>query len=102
MQDKAQFELKAANGLYDTKQDQMRLADNIEISSTAGYSGRLSEAVVDVKKGNVVSERPVEVTMPNGTLNADRMEVVNNGEVVRFDGGVLMNLILNSGDAHDQ
>jgi lipopolysaccharide export system protein LptC len=98
MHDKAQFELKAANGLYDTKQDQMRLVDNIEISSTAGYSGRLSEAVIDVKRGNVVSEHPVEVTMLNGTLNANRMEVVNSGEVVRFGGGVLMDLILNSGE----
>jgi lipopolysaccharide export system protein LptC len=98
MQDKAHFELKAAKGLYNAKQDQMRLLDKIEISSTAGYSGRLSEAVVDLKKGNVLSEHPVEVTMLNGTLNASRMEVVDNGEVVRFDGGVLMDLILNSGE----
>jgi lipopolysaccharide export system protein LptC len=97
MQDKAQFEMTAANGLYDTKTDQMQLADDIQISSTSGYSGRLSEAVIDVKKGNVVSQHPVEVIMLNGTLNANRMEVVNNGELVRFDGGVSMNLILNSG-----
>jgi lipopolysaccharide export system protein LptC len=96
MQDKAQFELTATNGLYDTKADQMRLVDNIQIASSSGYSGRLSEALVDVKKGNVVSERPVEVIMLNGTLNANRMEVVNNGELIRFDGGVSMNLILNS------
>jgi lipopolysaccharide export system protein LptC len=88
--------LTATNGLYDTKADQMRLVDNIQIASSSGYSGRLSEALVDVKKGNVVSERPVEVIMLNGTLNANRMEVVNNGELIRFDGGVSMNLILNS------
>jgi lipopolysaccharide export system protein LptC len=30
-----------------------------------------------------------------GTLNANRLEIVNSGEVVRFDGGVNMTLMLN-------
>jgi lipopolysaccharide export system protein LptC len=94
MQDKAQVEMTAANGVYDTKADMMQLADDIHISSSAGYTGRLSEAIVDVKKGNVTSESPVEVIMLNGTLNANRMELTSNGEFVRFDGGVSMNLIL--------
>jgi lipopolysaccharide export system protein LptC len=96
MQDKAQVEMTAANGIYDTKTDLMRLIDDIRISSSSGYSGHLREATVDVKKGNVTSEAPVEVTMLNGTLNANRMELVNNGELVRFEGGVAMNLLMNS------
>ena len=95
MQDKAQVEMTAENGIYDTKADMMQLADDIHISSSAGYTGRLSEAIIDVKKGNVISESPVEVIMLNGTLNANRMELTNNGELVRFDGGVSMNLIMN-------
>jgi lipopolysaccharide export system protein LptC len=95
MQDKARMEMTAASGIYDAKSDVLRLTDNIQLSSSAGYSGRLSDAVIDVRKGNVVSEHPVEVTLLNGTLNASRLEVVNNGELLRFDGGVAMNLILN-------
>jgi lipopolysaccharide export system protein LptC len=95
MQDKAHMEMTAASGIYDAKSDVLRLTDNIQLSSSAGYSGRLSDAVIDVRKGNVVSEHPVEVTLLNGTLNASRLEVVNNGELLRFDGGVAMNLILN-------
>ena len=96
MQDKAQVELTAENGLYDTKSDALRLVDNIQIASSSGYSGRLKDAFIDVKKGRVVSESPVEVIMLNGTLNANRMEVIDNGELVRFDGGVEMNMNLNS------
>ena len=102
MQDKAQLEMTATSGLYDTKADVMRLADGIRISSSAGYSGRLSEARIDVKKGNISSESPVEVVMLNGTLNANRMEVVDNGEVVRFEGGVAMNLLLNSAEGEQK
>jgi lipopolysaccharide export system protein LptC len=95
MQDKAHMEMTAASGIYDAKSDLLKLTDNIQLTSSAGYSGRLSDAVIDVRKGNVVSEHPVEVTLLNGTLNASRLEVVNNGELLRFDGGVAMNLILN-------
>jgi len=99
MQDKAHMEMTAASGIYDTKSDVLRLTDNIQLSSSAGYSGRLSDAVVDVRKGDVVTEHPVEVTLLNGTLNANRLEVVNNGELLRFDGGVAMSLMLNQSDS---
>jgi lipopolysaccharide export system protein LptC len=95
MQDKAQVEMTAASGLYNTKSDQMTLTEDIRLSSSSGYSGRLSEAVVDVNKGNIVSEHPVEVIMLNGTLNANRLEVVDNGAILRFDGGVSMNMVMN-------
>jgi lipopolysaccharide export system protein LptC len=98
MQDKTMVEMTAANGLYDTKADTLRLLDDIRLSSTSGYSGRMTEAMVDVRKGDIVSEKPVEVLMLNGTLNANRLEVVNNGELVRFDGGVAMNMMINPPD----
>ena len=41
-----------------------------------------------MRNGNIVSEQPVEVKMPNGNLNANRLEVTNSGEVIRFDRGV--------------
>ena len=44
----------------------------------------MSEAVIDVRKGDVVSDRPVWVKMLNGFLNAKRLDIVENGSVVRF------------------
>ena len=34
------------------------------------------------RAGNVVSDKPVEVKMLNGTLNANRLEVADKGDVV--------------------
>jgi len=45
-----------------------------------------------VRKGHISSDKPVEVKMTRGTLNANRLEVINSGEVIRFDGGVVMHL----------
>jgi lipopolysaccharide export system protein LptC len=91
MQDKSTVEMSALSGIYDVKSEMLTLNDNIELVSSTGYEGRLTEAVVDVRKGNVVSDKPVWVKMLNGFLNAKRLDIVENGSVVRF-GDVSMTL----------
>jgi lipopolysaccharide export system protein LptC len=92
MQDKSVFEMTADSGVYDSKAEMLTLRQNIVLKSTGGFDVYLSEAVVDVHNSNVVSEKPVEVRMQQGTINANRMEVTNSGDVIRFGGGVTMML----------
>ncbi|MGE3988174.1 LPS export ABC transporter periplasmic protein LptC [Pseudorhodoplanes sp.] len=92
MVDKSRVTLSAVEGVYDTKADLLKLNQEILIISTAGYQGRLTEAQVEVKKGRIVSEKPVQMKMPQGTLDANRMEVTETGAVIRFEGGVVMML----------
>ena len=95
MQDKSSMELTARSGIYDSKGETLRLEQNILLNSSTGYQGRLSEAMVDIRKGNVVSEHPVEVRMLQGTLNANRLDIVDSGDLVRFHGGVVMDMMMN-------
>lgn len=92
MQDNSTVTLNAVEGVYDIKGDLLTLSQEIVIVSTAGYQGRLTEAKVEIKKGRIVSEKPVQLKMPQGTLDANRMEVVDSGAMIRFDGGVVMML----------
>jgi lipopolysaccharide export system protein LptC len=92
MEDKSKVTLTAVEGIYDTKADLLKLNHEILIISTAGYQGRLTEAQVEVKKGRIVSEKPVQMKMPQGTLDANRLEVTETGGLIRFDGGVVMML----------
>jgi lipopolysaccharide export system protein LptC len=94
MQDKSTVEVSATAGIYDSKGETIKLDQNIVLSSSTGYRGRLSQATVDIRKGNVLSEQPVEVDLLQGTLNANRLEIVDSGDLVRFDGGVKMILML--------
>jgi lipopolysaccharide export system protein LptC len=84
MADKSTVEMSAVSGVYNVKTEILTLNDNIELVSSTGYEGRLSEAVVDVRKGNVVSDKPVWVKMLNGFLNAKRLDIAENGSVLRF------------------
>lgn len=92
MQDKTTVEMTAVDGNYDTKAEMLTLGQRIVLSSSSGYQGILTEAIVDIKKGRIVSDKPVEVKMLQGTLNANRLEVTDTGALIRFDGGVSMML----------
>lgn len=92
MQDKSSVEMSATSGTYDMKTEMLTLKDDIHIVSSTGYEARLSEAVVDMRKGNVVSEKPVWVKLLNGFLDAHRLDIVDSGGLIRFGGGVAMTL----------
>jgi lipopolysaccharide export system protein LptC len=98
MPDKSAADLSAVTGLYDSKNETLRLDQNIVVHST-GYLGRLTEATVDIRDGHVASTRPVVVEMLQGTLNANRLEIIDSGDLVRFYGGVDMVMTLNQTDA---
>ena len=95
MKDSGPVELLAHSGLFETKADRLTLQRSIQINS-ANYQARLIEAIVNIRSGHIVSEKPVEITMLKGTINANRFELINSGEVVRFDQGVTMVLTMDA------
>ncbi|HUI98525.1 MAG TPA: LPS export ABC transporter periplasmic protein LptC [Xanthobacteraceae bacterium] len=93
MQDKSTVEVKAATGVYDTRDDMLSLHTDVVITSSTGYSAKLDEAKVDIRKNTIVSDKPVEVKMTSGTVNANHLDVSENGDLIHFDKGVEMNLV---------
>lgn len=91
MPDGGLVNLTARSGLYNTKKDLLTLTDEIVLTSES-YRGLLKEAVVDVRSGRVVSEKPVELQMLQGSMTANRFEIIDSGEIARFSGGVTVTL----------
>jgi lipopolysaccharide export system protein LptC len=85
----------ATNGTFDTKSEILTLVNNVVVRSST-YEGHLSEAVIDTKSGNVVSEKPVTLLLSNGTVNSSRLEIVQGGDLIRFDKGVTVHMRLDS------
>jgi lipopolysaccharide export system protein LptC len=99
MEDRSTVTLDALTGLFDSKQQILDLRKDIFLQSSTGYEATLSQAHVDINKGLVTSEEHVDVKLLNGTLVADRLRIINSGEVVRFEGNVVMNLVMDQPDA---
>ena len=94
MEDKSTVTLDARTGFFDSKQQMLDLRKDIFLQSSTGYEARLSQAYVDINKGTVTSDEHVDVKLLNGTLTADRLRIINSGEIVRFEGNVVMNLVM--------
>lgn len=80
--------LEAANGFYDTQKEQLELQRDVRVRTDNGYDARLKSAFVDFKAGTVVSREPVQVDVNSGTVEADAMEVGDNGKHITFIGNV--------------
>jgi lipopolysaccharide export system protein LptC len=96
MEDRSTVILDARTGFYDSKQQLLDLRKDVFLQSSTGYEAKLSQASVDMNKGTVTSDEHVDVKLLNGTLTADKLRIYNNGEVVRFEGNVVMNLIMDN------
>jgi lipopolysaccharide export system protein LptC len=92
MEDQSTVTLEAVDGRMDTKQQLLDLHKDIYLQTTNGYEAWLSQAFVDMGKGTVTSDEHVDVKWADGKLSADTMKISGGGEVVRFDGHVVMNI----------
>ena len=100
MEDRTTVTMEAKNGLFDSKQQQLDLRKDIFLQSSSGYEARLSQALIDMGKGTVTSKEHVDVKLLNGTLTADGLSILDGGEVVRFEGHVVMNLVMDNPSAN--
>jgi lipopolysaccharide export system protein LptC len=99
MQDKDVVNVTAKSGTYATKADNVVLHDEIVVTSQNGYKALLREAAIEMKKGGVVSNQPVDITLPNGWLKSNRMEIVDSGDIIRFERGVTLYIEAEKGGA---
>jgi lipopolysaccharide export system protein LptC len=88
MKEQDTFETTAKDGVYNSKTELLTLSEDILVTSTSGYRAELSEAVVDMKGGRIVSEKPVKLNTSAWHINANRMEIAESGDYMRFDRGV--------------
>jgi lipopolysaccharide export system protein LptC len=92
MEDQSTVTLDALNGLFDSKEQLLDLHKDIYMQTTTGYEAWLTQAFVDMGKGTVTSDEHVDVKWQDGTLSADKLRITGGGEVVRFEGHVVMNV----------
>jgi lipopolysaccharide export system protein LptC len=91
MEDKSTVLMNARRGNFRNREQLLDLYEDVILKSPT-YEARLFEATVDMGKGSVVSDKPVNVRMTDGTLDAQKLEIVNKGELMIFYGGVTMHL----------
>jgi lipopolysaccharide export system protein LptC len=92
MNDGSWFTLLAETGRYQQKTKRLMLGGAVSLHSDQGYELHATEVAVDLQAGSAVTEKPVRGHGPFGDLTAQRMEIDERGERLRFDRGVHVTL----------
>jgi lipopolysaccharide export system protein LptC len=84
--------LVALRGMYNRGADKLDLDGDIALTTSDGYRFETQSARIDLQSGQVIGEQPIQGFGPTGTLSADRFEIRDGGEVLRFEGRVKVTL----------
>ena len=76
--------ITADRGRYNNDDETLHLEGNVRIRSAKGYAADMMVADIFLKKGRVVSNKPVTVILPSGYVQANGVELWNDGENIRF------------------
>jgi len=80
--------LKGARGVYDSKVERLEVDGGVNVLTESGLDAKMKDARIEFKAGTIVTDKPVEVKSPQGDVEADRMQVLDNGRRLVFEGRV--------------
>jgi lipopolysaccharide export system protein LptC len=97
LEQKGVADLIAAAGVYDSQKENLSLSRNVHLKSES-YDVQMQSARIDFKAGTVFTDDPVRVVMTGGVIDADSMQIVDNGRKIVFTGRVKTALQSGDGD----
>lgn len=84
--------IDARTGRFNNKTQMLELHQDVYLQTSAGYDVRLNHALIDLGAGAVSTDDGVNVKFAGGRVSAKRLRLTEKGDVVRFEGNVMMEL----------
>jgi len=85
MNDNSTTEVIAQSGQFNSKKEVLELGNDTVVTSTAGYRVNIDKAVIDIKANSLTTDYPVTVDSTQGKLVAQSMQILESGNLVRFE-----------------
>jgi lipopolysaccharide export system protein LptC len=86
--DNKQVNLNSKTALYDSKTKAMTLSGDVVFEEPGRYRAQMQNAAVNLDDKSLVSQSPVMVVISAGTVQADSLEIIENGKRALFKGHV--------------
>jgi lipopolysaccharide export system protein LptC len=86
MQDQGWVTVNARTGLFDSQNEKLRLNDDVKVHTESGYDMFMRTADINFKAGTVVSKEPVKVDLGQTKIDANSLDVKDNGALIVFEG----------------
>ncbi|MBX3597583.1 MAG: LPS export ABC transporter periplasmic protein LptC [Rhizobiaceae bacterium] len=82
--------IEASRGFYDQQANTLLLENGLTVSTSDGMSVKLDTAYIDIAKGNLKTDLPVEIQLKGSRIQADSMSIQDQGQRMVFDKRVRM------------
>jgi lipopolysaccharide export system protein LptC len=84
--------VKASHGTYDRSENTMNLSSDVTITTTDGIEAKFKSVFLDMGKGTMKTDNPVDVSRGGSRIRADSMSVQDNGKILVFENKVRVNI----------
>ena len=84
--------IKASRGTYDRNGNTMNMTSDVTITTTDGMQAKFKSVFLDMGKGTMKTDDPVDVSRGGSRITADSMSVQDNGKVLVFENKVRVNI----------
>ncbi len=82
----------ASHGVYDRGNNTLDIDREITISTSDGMVAKLKSAFLDMGKGTMTTNQPVDIARKGSRITADSMSVKENGKVLIFEKRVRVDI----------
>ncbi|MER0239779.1 LPS export ABC transporter periplasmic protein LptC [Fulvimarina sp. MAC8] len=90
--DKTNAVIRASAGHYDPNDQLLNLTGGMSIKTDDGLQVEMQSAGIDLTAGTLTTEEPVHIKTADQEIRANGMSLSDNGDKIRFSGGVSMKL----------
>jgi lipopolysaccharide export system protein LptC len=80
------------SGLYDRQTDKLVMDAPFTIKMSNGMEASFQNAAMDVKAGEMTTEKPVSITAKQSSIVAQRLKMADKGQIIIFEGKVRINM----------
>lgn len=84
--------VNAKRGIYNRSGNTMNLTSDVTVTTTDGVEAKFKSVFLDMGKGSMKTDDPVDVSRGGSRITADSMSVQDNGKVLVFENRVRVNI----------
>lgn len=84
--------IKASRGTYDRDGNTMKMTSDVTITTTDGMRAKFKSVFLDMGKGTMKTDDPVDVSSGGSQITANSLSVQDNGKVLVFENRVRVNI----------
>jgi lipopolysaccharide export system protein LptC len=81
-------QVSAKSGLYDNANRQLKLDNDITLTTSDGMKAQLKSADINIEANTMSTDQPVRIENDSASIVADSMKITESGKVMVFEKGV--------------